>query len=97
MCPSVIGALPVPVIITTQEDSETITFGLELLKSVLPDYAFYGRGRSVGPQCFMTDDSGVERNSLLVAWPEVIQLFCSFHVLQAQWMWLWDSKHNIEH
>ena len=29
MCPSVIGALPVPVIITTQEDSETIKFGLE--------------------------------------------------------------------
>ena len=58
MCPSVIGALPVPVIIATQEDSETITVGLELLKSVLPDYAFNGRGRSVGPRCFMTDDSG---------------------------------------
>ena len=35
--------------ITTREDEETIVFGLQLLKSVLPAGAFYGRGTAKGP------------------------------------------------
>ena len=97
VCPSAIGALPLAEIITTREDGATILFALDLLKSVLPAGAFYGRGRDVGPQVFMTDDSDVERQSLSRAWPESVLLLCIFHVLQAQWTWLWDGKHYIAH
>ena len=51
ICPSVIGGLPVAEILTTREDTDTIMFGLELLKAVLPVGAFYGRGRHTGPSC----------------------------------------------
>ena len=43
----------------------------------------------------MTDDCSAERNALACAWPQSVLLLCIFHVLQAQWTWLWDSKHNI--
>ena len=41
--------MPVATMITTREDEETIAFGLELLKYVLPDKAFFGRGAAKGP------------------------------------------------
>ena len=97
VCPSAIGALPLAEIITTREDANTISFGLEILKSVLPVNAFYGRGRELGPHVFMTDDSDAERNSLSTVWPQSVLLLCIFHVLQAQWTWLWDAKHCIAH
>ena len=82
--PSVIGGLPVGEILTTREDTDTLMFGLELLKSVLPEGAFYGRGRDTGPQLIMTDDSDSLRNSLSAAWPSAELLLCIFHILQAQ-------------
>ena len=82
--PSVIGGLPVGEILTTREDTDTLMFGLELLKSVLPEGAFYGRGRDTGPQLIMTDDSDSLRNSLSSAWPSAELLLCIFHILQAQ-------------
>ena len=97
MCPSPIGALPVAEIVTTREDMKTIIFGLELLKTVLPAGAFYGRGREVGPQVFMSDDSDAERGALSGVWPHSVLLLCIFHVLQAVWTWLWDAKHCILH
>ena len=95
MCPSTVGALPLAEMITTREDEDTIKFGLACLKSVLPPGAFYGRGRDMGPQVFMTDDCLAERNALSCAWPHSVLLLCIFHVLKAVWAWLWDSKHNI--
>ena len=55
ICPSVIGGLPVAELLTTRQDTDTILFGLELLKSVLPAGAFYGRDINVGPKLFMID------------------------------------------
>jgi len=43
----------------------------------------------------MTDDSLAERNALQTCFPKSTLLLCTFHVLQAVWRWLWDSKHNI--
>ena len=95
VCPTPIGALPLAEIITTREDTDTVMFALQVLQSVLPDRAFYGRGRTLGPQVFMTDDSDAERNALSAVWPNSVLLLCIFHVLQAQWTWLWDAKHGI--
>jgi len=43
----------------------------------------------------MTDDGKAEKNALLKTWPEAIQLLCHFHVAQAEWRWLLDTKNSI--
>ena len=68
---------------------------MNLLKTILPSYSFYGRGPEVGPAVFLTDDSNAERNALKICWPQAIRLLCTFHILQAFWKWLYDSKHRI--
>jgi len=50
----------------------------------------------VGPVIFLTDDSSAERNALELCWPQGIRLLCIFHVLQAFWRWIHDSKHRIK-
>ena len=82
------GGLPVATMITTREDEETIAFGLDLLKTILPADAFYGCGPDNGPALGATDDSDVIRNALRRAWPNIILLLCQFHALQAHWNWL---------
>ncbi|KAK3920160.1 Chromosome partition protein Smc [Frankliniella fusca] len=57
--------------------------------------AFYGKGLK-GPSIFMTDDSTAERNTLRALFPDAWLLLCIFHVLQAVWRWLLDSKHKVE-
>ena len=96
VCPSPVGSLPLADIVVTREDTNTIKFAFELLKSVLPDGAFYGRGAIMGPHCIMTDDCDAERLALAGTWPAAVLLLCVFHVLQAMWTWLWDAKHQIE-
>ena len=96
VCPSMIGGLPLADILCTREDTDTVAYALEMLKTVLPSQAFYGRGCVVGPTLFMTDDSDVLRNSLSSNWPSSVLLLCPFHVLQALWTWLRDAKHNID-
>ena len=90
-----LGALPLGEVVTTREDTDTVAYGFRLLKSILPENAFYGRGL-LGPSCFMTDDSDAERNALSDVWPLVFLLLCAFHVLQAMWTWIWEAKHGIK-
>ena len=97
VCPSPVGALPLATLITTREDTETVLFGLQVLQSVLPSFAFYGRGSTVGPVVVMTDDCDAERKAISIAWPSTTLLLCIFHVLQAQWTWLWKQAHGVEH
>ena len=88
------GGLPLGLICTTSEAESVIVAGLELLKSVLPSNAFFGRAES-GPYFFMTDDCLAERNALGKAFPDSTTLLCQFHVLWAAWRWLWNSKSGI--
>ena len=64
LAPSVAGALPVGLIISSSESQAVLTEGLKMLLSVMPPDAFFGKG-AAGPDIFMTDDSQSERNSLL--------------------------------
>ncbi|CAG8840912.1 29419_t:CDS:1, partial [Gigaspora margarita] len=57
--------------------------------------SFFGRGPNLGPITFLTDDSNSERNALGHCWQNSNRLLCVFHVLQAFWHWLHNSKHNI--
>ena len=56
--------MPLEVILSSDEREETLTQGLETLKSILPEKAFFGRGSSTGPMVIMTDDSATERAAL---------------------------------
>ena len=51
-----------------------------MLKSCMPDYAFFGRGPNVGPKVIMTDNGKEEKNALTATWPMCILLLCVFHV-----------------
>lgn len=44
----------------------------------------------------MTDDSTAEKNALKSLWPTVKQFLCHFHMAQAEWRWLHDSKNGIK-
>ena len=46
----------------------------------------------------MTDDCDALRNALAGPWESSELLLCilPFHILQAQWNWLWDGKHGVE-
>ena len=50
----------------------------------------------MGPQLFMTDDADSLRNALAGTWSLAELLLCIFHILQAQWNWLWEAKHGVE-
>ena len=77
----VVWGLPVAELLTTRVETATVVYALELLKSVLPPGAFYGRGGVTGPQLFMTGNSDCLRNSLSSAWPSADLLLCIFYVL----------------
>ena len=49
----------------------------------------------IGPEVFLTDDSRAERQALNSAFPDATLVLCVFHVLQAFWRHVWDSKHGI--
>ena len=91
---SPVGGLPLGVFVTTSESEAAVKCGLDLLKDILPGEAFFGRGAQ-SPKVIMTDDSTAERTAIRAVWPLCTLLLCIFHVLQAAWRWLWDSRHGI--
>ena len=39
-----VGALPLAAVVTSDEQEDTITQAMEMLKSILPQHAFFGKG-----------------------------------------------------
>ena len=87
--------MPLGIILSSDEREQTLAKGLDMLKSILPEKAFFGRGSSTGPMVIMTDDSATERAALHQAWPSTTLLLCTFHFLQRRWTWLWEGKNSI--
>jgi hypothetical protein len=65
-----VGVLPLGLFITSDELEITLEKALNLIKSILPQHAFFGRESQIGPKVFITDDSSAERNALELSWPE---------------------------
>ena len=117
------GALPLGVVITSNESESTITAAFTLLKSLLTG-AFFNTAD--GLEIFLTDDCAALRAALHTVWQSARMLRflfhllqrcvggCGtantrlfhllqaarmlrflFHLLQALCRWLWDSKHQI--
>ena len=82
---SAAGAIPLGVFVVSDESTSTITAGLNLLKSIMPPDAFFGKGRDTGPELFLTDEQASQREALRQVWPNVRLLLCLFHYLQRWW------------
>ena len=95
IAPSVAGALPCGILITSDKKESMLKQGFLMLKSGLPENAFHGRGPGVGPQVILTDNCKEERKALNTVWPSSTMLLCIFHILQQLWRWLHDKSHSI--
>jgi hypothetical protein len=91
---SCVGGLPLGVFITTSESQSTVKAALQLLQNMVGDVGFFGQGKR-GPQIFMTDDCKAEQGALKEVFPQSATLLCAFHVLQAFWRYVWDSKNGV--
>jgi len=91
LTPCAAGAVPLGIIITKQQSYNAYVAGFRLLKGAFKP-SFNGKGF---PNIFLTDQSEAEITAFETVWPESTNLLCIFHVLQAVWRWLWDSKHGI--
>ena len=67
---SAAGGLPLGVVITLGESAVTIEKAMSTLKEILPECGFGQRGRDIGPQTIITDDSNPEREGLKLTWPQ---------------------------
>jgi len=47
------------------------------------------------PEVFMTDNCDKEKGALQEIWPNAHQYLCHFHIMQAEWRWLCDSKNAV--
>lgn len=61
--------LPLAVGITPSDSTEALSCVFNLVKQILPDGSFFGRGADHGPMLFMTDDSAAEQAALRTVWP----------------------------
>ena len=92
---SVAGALPLGIILTSDEKESTLVEGFEMLKSLLPNNAFFGRSVTLGSHVIMTDNCDELRNALRETWSKATLLLCVFHVPQQVWRWLYEKAHDI--
>ncbi|GBN11552.1 hypothetical protein AVEN_246250-1 [Araneus ventricosus] len=90
--PSAAGAVPVGIFITKGQTESSYKQGFRLILNILKESAFCNKG---GPATFITDDSDAEISALKKTWPQSQHFLCIFHVGQAVWRWLWDSKNGI--
>ncbi len=64
----VCSGLLLGVILTSDKKEETISSGLELLKSVLPKNTFINKGPASGPDAVKIDDSLAEKTAIGECW-----------------------------
>ena len=62
---------------------------------MLPADCFGGRGSTIGPKAFMTDDGKSERQAPNKVSLQSVLLLCIFHILQVTWCWLWNANHKV--
>ncbi|XP_050065244.1 uncharacterized protein LOC126554199 [Aphis gossypii] len=91
LTPCAAGAVPLAIIITKGQTYSAYNTGFQLLKECGIN-CFGGVG---WPKVFITDNAAAEINAIENNWPNSIHLLCIFHVCQAVWRWVWDSKNSI--
>ena len=74
---SVCAALPLGIIVTSDEKKPTLVDALELYQSATSNFGFYGATAS-GPQVFMTDNCYELREALKDVWAEATAVYAFF-------------------
>ena len=93
---SVIGALPLGLIVASDEKTETLVKAFGMYKDSLPEESFFKNGKEKGPTVFMTDNCSELKDALKIVWPSSRLVLCVFHILQQVWRWLHDKKHSVK-
>lgn len=89
---SKVGGIPLACLLHTSQTELNYTSCFQLLKKFTPN----GFGGNGSPNIIMTDDSHAERNALKSVYPNTKLLLCSFHICQAVWRWLCDTKNGVD-
>ena len=84
------GAVPVGVCLHDSQTEASYTAAFSQLQAL-----WYETSPALLIANFMTDDSRALKNALSAVWPDVRQLLCLFHVLQALWRWLCDGHNGM--
>ena len=93
---SIVGALPLGLIICSDEKTDTLIAAFEMYRDTLLDGAFFGKGKLTGPDVMLTDNCSELRDALSCVWPTTTLLLCTFHLLQQVWRWVFDTNHHIQ-
>ena len=91
---SVAGTLPLSIIITSDEKTETLISAFSVLKKILPENAFFSRGKILGPALIMIDNFSELQELLGKTWNYELLLYV-FYLLQQVWRWLHHTKNRI--
>lgn len=91
---SVAGALPLGILIVSEERTSTLVQGFTFLKNCMGEGAFYDR-KDIGPMVIMTDNCSELRDALRIVWPESRLLLCIFHLMQQIWRRFHEKKNGI--
>ena len=92
---STASGIPLAIILTSDERENTIQRTFEMVKEILPPWAFFGNGPNTVPEVFLIDDSSSEQTAINKAWPSAVVLLCTFHFLQRRWTWLQDGQNKM--
>ena len=84
MTHSVVGALPMGLLITSDEKVDTLIAGFQQLKYCMDESSVYYRS-GMGPKLIITDNCSELHDALNQVWPETKLLLCTFHILQQVW------------
>ena len=89
---SVVGALPLGIVITSDETLSNLTAAFKHLKKCMGGDAFFSAG---SPSVIMTDNRDELRQALKITWPGAKLLLCIFHILQQVWRLLHEKIHGV--
>ncbi|KAE8740602.1 hypothetical protein FOCC_FOCC013881 [Frankliniella occidentalis] len=90
-CDAQRGAVPLCILIHNRLDG----IGYEQAYRMFATHYPNGFGNKTYPEVFMTDNCDQEKGALSTIWPDALQFLCHFHVGQAEWRWLTESKHAV--
>lgn len=93
LCPSVLGIVPIGVILTNNETEEAFIQGFELLQKILSEDAFYG---ALKPKVIITNDDSIQRQALKNYFPSSLLFLHKNCFIQKVTKFLWASKNNIK-
>ena len=89
---SVVGGLPLGILILSYETTPTLVAGFTHLKVCMGEGSFYSQ---LYPSVIMIDNCSELRSALRLVWPGARLLLCIFHILQQIWRWLHEKKNEV--